>query len=113
MFNVDGLTAILPGEILNYRVGFNVYADVVSEAEVSSFSNDLGALIPAKQSPYGKYTYPYDFASGEYTLVGGNDSYEMEGYYRMTLISPQQQILQFSTTLNAINGAALQNNRFY
>ena len=95
MFERDGLPDITPGEILNYRLGFNVYTSVISERQAWAYSGDLGVLVPGSQSPYGKFTYPYELASGDWLFQedenrSGNGDFEISGSYKMTLMGPQK-----------------------
>ena len=89
LFEVEGLADIRPGEILTYRLGFNVYPSVITERQTWAYSDELTVLIPARQSPYGKFTYPYQFAKGDYPLTdSGDGDFEISGGYQMTLVSP-------------------------
>ena len=111
---MEGLADIRPGEILTYRLGFNVYPSVITERQTWAYSDELTVLIPARQSPYGKFTYPYQFAKGDYPLTdSGDGDFEISGGYQMTLVSPQKQVLEFVTTLTAKNGVELEDNWFY
>lgn len=65
-----------------------------------AYSDDNKFLVPEKQSQYGKYTFPYEFARGELPKTG-NDDYEMSGSYKMILEAPQMQVLEFMITLEA------------
>ena len=61
------------GQLLTYRVGLNVYPTLTGGREVWAYSEDFKVLIPDKQSPNAKFTFPYEFNRGELPEISNSD----------------------------------------